>query len=91
MWNFSSFLEAVLWIIIGVVIGSISQLMTNRRSEWVVNALFAITGALLVAWGGVHLKIYPPHDATSFIAAAVGAVVLTALYHMVLRRHRRIP
>ncbi|MBU6246429.1 MAG: GlsB/YeaQ/YmgE family stress response membrane protein [Xanthomonadaceae bacterium] len=78
-----------LWVfLVGLVVGTIAKLLTPGRDPggFIVTGLIGIAGSLLATWVGVHLlHLYAPGESAGWIASVIGAVVLLAAYHAVLR------
>ena len=78
-----------LWVfLVGLVVGLLAKLLMPGRDPggFIVTALIGIAGSLLATWAGQDLlHIYRPGESAGFVASVVGAVVLLALYHLVVR------
>jgi uncharacterized membrane protein YeaQ/YmgE (transglycosylase-associated protein family) len=48
--------------------------------------VLGIVGALLAGWLGQAAGWYGPNDGAGFIAATLGAIILLALYHLIVGR-----
>ena len=48
--------------------------------------VLGIVGALIAGWIGQALGMYGSEDGAGFVAATLGAVIVLAIYHMVMRR-----
>ena len=69
-------------IIIGLVVGFVARaVMPGRQSlGLILTAVLGIAGAFVATYGGQMLGLYQPGEATGFIGAVVGAVVLLAVW-----------
>jgi uncharacterized membrane protein YeaQ/YmgE (transglycosylase-associated protein family) len=76
------------WIIFGLIVGIVAKLLMPGRDPggFVITALIGIVGALLAGWLGRAVGWYGPNDSAGFLMSVVGAVILLAIYHLVVRR-----
>ena len=76
------------WIIFGLIVGALAKLLMPGRDPggFIVTMLLGIAGALLGGFVGRSLGWYGPNDGAGFVMSLVGAVVLLALYRMVIVR-----
>jgi len=78
------------WIIFGLIVGIVAKLLMPGRDPggFFVTILLGIVGATVGGWIGRVLGLYRPNEPAGFFMALVGAVILLALYRMVVgRRH----
>ena len=78
------------WIIFGLIVGIVAKLLMPGRDPggFIVTILLGIVGATVGGWLGRVLGLYRPNEPAGFFMALVGAVILLALYRMVVgRRH----
>jgi uncharacterized membrane protein YeaQ/YmgE (transglycosylase-associated protein family) len=78
------------WIVFGLVVGAVAKLVMPGRDPGgiIVTMLLGIAGALLGGFIGQALGLYRQGESAGFLMALVGAVVLLALYRMLIgRRH----
>lgn len=75
-------------IIIGFVAGLVAKLLTPGRDPggFIVTTLLGIVGAFVATYLGQAIGWYRADEGAGFIGAVVGAVILLAIYHMVVRR-----
>jgi uncharacterized membrane protein YeaQ/YmgE (transglycosylase-associated protein family) len=80
------------WILFGLVIGAVAKLLMPGRDPGgiIVTMLLGIAGAVLGGFAGRALGIYREGEAAGFIMATLGAIVLLAIYRMMIRR-RALP
>ncbi len=78
-------------IIVGFFVGLIAKLITPGRepSGFIITTVIGIAGALVARYIGVAMGFYQNTDRVGFIASVLGAVILLALYHLIVRRTRR--
>ncbi len=76
------------WILFGLVVGIIAKLLMPGRDPggFIVTMLLGIAGALLGGFIGRALNLYGPNESAGWIMSILGAIVLLALYRMMVRR-----
>jgi uncharacterized membrane protein YeaQ/YmgE (transglycosylase-associated protein family) len=76
------------WILFGLVVGIIAKLLMPGRDPggFIVTILLGIAGALLGGFIGRAMGFYGPNEAAGWIISILGAIVLLALYRMMVRR-----
>ena len=76
------------WILFGLVIGIIAKLLMPGRDPggFIVTILLGIAGALLGGFIGRAMGFYGPNEPAGWIISILGAIVLLALYRMMVRR-----
>jgi uncharacterized membrane protein YeaQ/YmgE (transglycosylase-associated protein family) len=76
------------WILFGLVVGIIAKLLMPGRDPggFIVTILLGIAGALLGGFVGRALNLYGPNESAGWIMSILGAIVLLALYRMMVRR-----
>lgn len=79
-------------IIIGFIVGIIAKLLMPGRDPggFIITTLLGIAGALVAYYIGRAVGWYRPGDSAGFIASIIGAIILLALYRMMVRPHRQI-
>lgn len=80
------------WILFGLIVGAVAKLVMPGRDPGgiIVTMLLGIAGAVLGGFIGRALGFYGEGETAGFLMAFLGAVVLLALYRMMVRR-RSIP
>lgn len=78
------------WILFGVIVGALAKLVMPGRDPGgiIVTMLLGIAGALLGGFIGRSLGWYGPNEPAGFLMSLVGAVVLLALYRMMVGRRQ---
>ena len=76
------------WILFGLVVGIIAKLLMPGRDPggFIVTILLGIAGALLGGFVGRAMGWYGEGDAAGWIVSILGAIVLLALYRMMVRK-----
>lgn len=73
----------IIWsIIIGFVVGVIAKFLHPGKEDFgfIITTLLGIGGSLLATFLGQAIGWYQPGQATGFIGATVGAIVILAIY-----------
>jgi uncharacterized membrane protein YeaQ/YmgE (transglycosylase-associated protein family) len=76
------------WILFGLVVGIIAKLLMPGRDPggFIVTILLGIAGALLGGFLGQSMGWYQEGEAAGWIVSILGAILLLALYRMLVRR-----
>lgn len=76
------------WILFGLIVGALAKLVMPGRDPGgiIVTMLLGIAGAVLGGFAGRAMGFYGTGEAAGFVMSFLGAVVLLALYRMVVRR-----
>ena len=76
------------WIIFGLIVGALAKLLMPGKDPggYIVTALLGIAGAVVGGFLGRAMGLYGPEDPAGFVMALIGAVVLLALYRMMVKR-----
>jgi uncharacterized membrane protein YeaQ/YmgE (transglycosylase-associated protein family) len=74
-------------LIIGLVVGLVARaVMPGRQAIGIIlTMILGIAGAFVATYGGQMLGLYQPGEATGFIGAVIGAVVLLAAWGAINR------
>ncbi len=78
------------WVLFGLIVGALAKLVMPGRDPGgiVVTMLLGVAGAVLGGFIGRALGFYGEGEAAGFLMSFLGAVVLLALYRMMVRRRR---
>jgi uncharacterized membrane protein YeaQ/YmgE (transglycosylase-associated protein family) len=78
----------IAWILFGLVVGVIAKLLMPGRDPggFIVTILLGIAGALVAGFLGRALNLYGSNDSAGWLMSILGAVILLALYRMMVRR-----
>jgi uncharacterized membrane protein YeaQ/YmgE (transglycosylase-associated protein family) len=78
------------WIIFGLIIGALAKFVMPGRDPGgcLVTILLGIAGALVGGFIGRSLGLYRPAEPAGLVMATFGAVVLLAIYRLMVGRGR---
>jgi uncharacterized membrane protein YeaQ/YmgE (transglycosylase-associated protein family) len=76
------------WILFGLVVGIIAKLLMPGRDPggFIVTILLGIAGALGGGFAGRAMNLYAENEGAGWLMSILGAVILLALYRMMVRR-----
>ena len=76
------------WILFGLVVGVIAKLLMPGRDPggFIVTILLGIAGALVGGFAGRAMGFYEANQGAGWIMSILGAIILLALYRMMVRR-----
>jgi uncharacterized membrane protein YeaQ/YmgE (transglycosylase-associated protein family) len=76
------------WILFGLVVGVIAKLMMPGRDPggFIVTILLGVAGALFGGFIGRAMGFYGDNQGAGWIMSILGAIVLLAIYRMMVRR-----
>jgi uncharacterized membrane protein YeaQ/YmgE (transglycosylase-associated protein family) len=81
----------LLWtILIGFVAGLIAKFVTpgeNEPSGFILTTILGIVGAFVASYLGQALGFYGPNEGAGLIGAALGAILVLAVWGFVSRRN----
>lgn len=80
------------WILFGLIVGALAKLVMPGRDPGgiLVTMLIGIAGSVLGGFIGQSLHMYRQGQSAGWIVSILGAIILLALYRMVMRR-RTLP
>ena len=79
----------ILWAIIsGFIVGLLAKLFMPGRDPGgiIMTIILGVVGALLGGWIGRVMGLYREGEAAGFIMAVIGAVIVLAIYRLVVSR-----
>ena len=79
----------IIWsIIIGFIAGLVAKFLMPGRDPggFIITTLLGIVGAVVATYLGQAVGWYRPGEGAGFIGAVVGAVIVLAIYRMVVGR-----
>jgi uncharacterized membrane protein YeaQ/YmgE (transglycosylase-associated protein family) len=81
-------MEILSWILFGLVVGVIAKLLMPGRDPggFIVTILLGIAGALVGGFIGRATGFYSANQGAGWLMSILGAIVLLALYRMMVRR-----
>lgn len=76
------------WIVFGLVIGIIAKLLMPGKDPggFIITMLLGIAGALVGGFIGRAMGFYGPNQTAGWLISILGAIILLALYRMLVRR-----
>jgi uncharacterized membrane protein YeaQ/YmgE (transglycosylase-associated protein family) len=76
------------WILFGLVVGVIAKLLMPGRDPggFIVTILLGIAGALIGGFVGRAMGFYAENEGAGWLMSILGAIILLALYRMMVRR-----
>ena len=81
----------LLWVvIIGLIVGALAKLIMPGKDPGgiIVTILLGIAGALLGGWIGRVVGLYQEGQGAGFIMSLIGAIILLAIYRLIIGRRR---
>lgn len=80
----------IIWtIVIGFVAGVIAKFVMpgdNEPSGFVLTTILGVVGAIVATYLGQSLGWYAPGEGAGFIGAAIGAIIVLAVWGFVRKR-----
>jgi len=78
------------WIFFGLIVGILAKLVMPGRDPGgiIITILLGIVGAVLGGYIGRALGMYGPNQSAGFLMSIGGAIVVLAIYRMVVGRSR---
>jgi uncharacterized membrane protein YeaQ/YmgE (transglycosylase-associated protein family) len=85
-------MDILLWIVFGLVVGIVAKFLMPGPDPGgiVLTIVLGVVGAMLGGWLGRVMGLYREGEAAGFIMAVVGAIVVLALYRLVLPSRSRL-
>lgn len=79
-------------IIIGGIAGAIAKLLMPGKDPGgcIITVILGIVGAVVATYLGRMLGFYGPGQSAGFIGAIVGAVIVLAVYKLIIGRRRTL-
>lgn len=80
---------SILWtLIIGLIVGIVAKFLMPGRDPggFIITTLLGIAGAFLAHFIGRSMGWYAEGEPAGFIASVVGAILLLAIYRMIVGR-----
>lgn len=75
-------------LIIGLIVGALAKLVMPGKDPggFIITILLGVAGAFVAGWLGQALGWYEVGEAPGIIMSVVGAVILLAIYRLVIGR-----
>jgi uncharacterized membrane protein YeaQ/YmgE (transglycosylase-associated protein family) len=80
-------MHIILFLIFGLVVGALARLIVpgTEPGGWVVSMLLGIAGSFLGGLIGRAFGFYGPNEGAGFVMALIGAIIVVAIYHAIMR------
>jgi uncharacterized membrane protein YeaQ/YmgE (transglycosylase-associated protein family) len=84
-------MHILIWILFGLIVGVVAKFLMPGRDPggFVITIILGIVGAFVGGFVGRALGWYQEGDAVGFIMAVLGAIVVLAIYRMIVGRTGR--
>jgi uncharacterized membrane protein YeaQ/YmgE (transglycosylase-associated protein family) len=82
---------SIIWaIVIGFIVGLIAKALMPGRDPggFIVTVLLGIVGAVVATFIGQAMGLYAQGQSAGWIASVIGAIIVLAIYRMVVGRRR---
>ena len=81
-------MSILIWIVFGLVVGVIAKLLMPGKDPggFIVTTLLGIAGALLGGFIGRAMGFYAENQSAGWLMSIAGAIVLLAIYRVLVRR-----
>ena len=79
----------IIWrLIVGLIVGALAKLIMPGKDPGgvIVTMLLGIAGSFIAGWIGRALGWYAAGQRAGFIASVIGAIVLLAIYRVIIGR-----
>jgi uncharacterized membrane protein YeaQ/YmgE (transglycosylase-associated protein family) len=75
-------------IIIGFIIGAVAKFLMPGKDPggFIVTVILGIVGSAVANWIGLSMGVYHDGETGGFISAVIGAMIVLAIYRMVVGR-----
>lgn len=82
----------IMTFIIGLIIGIIAKFLMPGRDPggFIITAIIGIVGSFLGTFIGRALGMYHQGQSAGFIMSVIGAIILLALYRMIIGRRSTV-
>ncbi len=78
-------------LIVGLIVGALAKLVMPGKDPGgiIVTMLLGVAGSFVANFIGTQMGAYEANEASGIFASVLGAVVLLAIYRMVVGRNHR--
>jgi uncharacterized membrane protein YeaQ/YmgE (transglycosylase-associated protein family) len=75
-------------IVVGLIVGALAKLIMpgNDPGGIIVTILLGIAGSLVAGWLGRVIGWYQPGQPAGFFASVIGAIIILAIYRLIIGR-----
>jgi uncharacterized membrane protein YeaQ/YmgE (transglycosylase-associated protein family) len=76
------------WIVFGLIVGALAKLIMPGRDPGgcLITIILGIVGAVIGGYLGRALGLYGPTEPAGFVMATLGAIIVLAIYRLVIGR-----
>lgn len=77
-------------LIVGLIVGALAKLVMPGKDPggFIITILLGVAGAFIAGWLGHAMGWYTTGQGPGIIMSVIGAVILLAIYRMVIGRRR---
>ncbi len=78
-------------LIVGLIVGALAKLVMPGKDPGgiIITMLLGVAGSFVANFIGARMGAYEPNEAAGVFASVIGAVVLLAIYRMVVGKNQR--
>ena len=83
-------MDILMTLIIGLIVGALAKLVMPGKDPggFIITILLGVAGAFIAGWLGSALGWYEAGESPGIIMSVIGAVILLAIYRLVIGRRR---
>ena len=83
-------MDVLTTLIIGLIVGALAKLVMPGKDPggFIITILLGVAGAFIAGWLGHAMGWYQTGESPGIILSIVGAVILLAIYRVVIGRRR---
>jgi uncharacterized membrane protein YeaQ/YmgE (transglycosylase-associated protein family) len=85
-------MSIIAWMVSGLIIGAIAKLIMPGRDPggFIITILIGIVGAVIGGAIGRSVGLYAPNQSAGWLMSILGAIILLALYRIIVGRRTTI-
>jgi uncharacterized membrane protein YeaQ/YmgE (transglycosylase-associated protein family) len=78
----------IMTFIIGLIVGIVAKFLMPGRDPggFIITAIIGIAGSFVATYLGQALGLYHVGQTAGFIGSVIGAIILLAIYHFLIKR-----
>ena len=79
----------LIWtLIVGLIVGAVAKLLMPGRDPggWIITMVLGLIGSFVGTYLGQAVGWYRPDQGAGFIASVIGAMIVLAIYHFIVRQ-----